>query len=186
MSFDEAKATEAAALFLKLRGGRMHYMKLIKLLYLADRTALLRWGIPITTDTYVSMDHGPVVSRIYDLVRRKIEGHEWNTFISEPLGDAGKEVELIKPEVPRAHLSRAEENLIRKVFEKYGRWNRYKLRDFVLHKLPEWHDPEGTSLPISISDILRAGGEKDEREIEAIERELTAARRVEDTFRQRA
>ena len=32
----------------------MSYMKLIKLLYLADREALARWGRPITTDQYVS------------------------------------------------------------------------------------------------------------------------------------
>lgn len=28
----------------------MHYLKLLKLLYLADRRALLRWGIPVTWD----------------------------------------------------------------------------------------------------------------------------------------
>jgi hypothetical protein len=43
---DPEKATEAAAKFLKLRGGRMSYLKLIKLLYLLDREALLRWGRP--------------------------------------------------------------------------------------------------------------------------------------------
>ena len=39
LQFDEAKATQAAAFFLQLRGGQMHYIKLIKLLYLADREA---------------------------------------------------------------------------------------------------------------------------------------------------
>ncbi len=75
LRFDEEKATEAAALILSLRGGQMHYMKLIKLLYLLDREALSRWGIPVTTDTYVSMDHGPVVSAIYNLIRRVQSRH---------------------------------------------------------------------------------------------------------------
>ena len=35
---------------LKSRAGRMSYMKLIKLLYLADREALGRWGRSITGD----------------------------------------------------------------------------------------------------------------------------------------
>ena len=48
----------------------MSYLKLIKMLYFLDREALLRWGRPVTTDRYVSMDNGPVVSRIYDLIRR--------------------------------------------------------------------------------------------------------------------
>jgi hypothetical protein len=32
-------------------------LKLIKLLYLLDREALLRWGRPVTADRYVSMDN---------------------------------------------------------------------------------------------------------------------------------
>ena len=59
--FNERRATEAAARFLKLRGGRMSYLKLIKLIYFLDREALLRWGRPVTGDRYVSMDNGPVV-----------------------------------------------------------------------------------------------------------------------------
>jgi uncharacterized phage-associated protein len=69
--FNEAKATQAAARLLKLRGGSMSYIKLMKLLYLADREALIRWGRPITTDRYVSMDNGPVLSRIYNLIRNE-------------------------------------------------------------------------------------------------------------------
>lgn len=42
--FDEMKATQAAALFLELAGGRENYTKLIKLLYLLDREALIRQG----------------------------------------------------------------------------------------------------------------------------------------------
>ena len=38
--FNERKATEAAAHLLALRGGQMHYLKLLKLLYIADREAL--------------------------------------------------------------------------------------------------------------------------------------------------
>src|SRR5947209_17144171 len=98
LRFDERRATEAAARFLKLRGGRMKYLKLIKLLYFLDREALLRWGRPVTTDRYVSMYNGPVVSRIYNLIleepapgtdsiwRRHISAAtEWEvTLIAEP------------------------------------------------------------------------------------------------------
>ena len=184
LRFDERKATEASALFLSLRGKRMHYMKLIKLLYLADRAAILRRGIPITTDSYVSMDHGPVVSNIYDLIRRKMEGPTWAEYISEPMGDGNKEVRLLK-DVKLSSLSRAEEKLISETFEKYGHWNRYRLRDFVLHKLPEWQDPEGTSIPITIADIMKAGGE-DNREIAAVEKELNAVGRAERLFHRQA
>src|SRR5579864_4403328 len=86
--FNETKATQAAAQLLRLRGGRMSYVKLVKLLYLADREALIRWGRPITTDHYVSMDEGPVVARIYDLIRNEPSPNSvkiWGKFISGPV-----------------------------------------------------------------------------------------------------
>ena len=48
--FDEVKATQAAAKLLKQSGGSLSHMALIKLLYRADREAIRRWGLPITTD----------------------------------------------------------------------------------------------------------------------------------------
>jgi hypothetical protein len=43
----------------------------------------------------------------------------------------------------------------------------WELRDYA-HTLPEWRDPQGSSLPIQIGDILRAEGmsEEDVREVE--------------------
>ncbi len=70
-----------------LRGCRMSYMKLLKLLYLAARGALLAHGRPITYDRYVSMDHGPVLSQTYNLiVAEQSQGQPpsyWRQFISQ-------------------------------------------------------------------------------------------------------
>ena len=53
LRFREAKTTQAAARLLTLRGGRMNYMKLLKLLYIVEREALLNWGRPVTADRCV-------------------------------------------------------------------------------------------------------------------------------------
>src|SRR4051812_27718977 len=85
--FREDKTTQAAALLLKWAGGRMNYMKLIKLLYLADRTALLRWGRPITFARPISMRHGPVLSEVLDLINEgqlAPETSAWRDTISAP------------------------------------------------------------------------------------------------------
>lgn len=165
--FNERKATEAAARLLELRGGQMHYLKLLKLLYIADREALARWGIPISHDSYVSMDHGPVLSQTYNLIR---DGGSriWSEHISAPYGDY--EIRLVgeKPLVQK--LSEAEEKLLDEVFARYGNANRWDLVDET-HKFPEWRDPHGSSLPISVGDILRALGEPEE-EVEAVVAEL--------------
>ena len=66
--FNQRKAAHAASVFLRLRGNKMSYLKLIKLLYLLDRTALERWERPVTGDRYVSMKLGPVLSNVRDLI----------------------------------------------------------------------------------------------------------------------
>ena len=167
--FNEAKATQAAARLLKLRGGRMSCVKLVKLLYLADREALIRLGRPITTDCYVSTDNGPVVSRIYDLIRNEPAPNSvriWARFISDPedyevslLGDPGE-----------GELSRAEEHLLDEVFEQHGQDSRWAIVDYT-YGLPEWTCPDGGALPIEYTDILRAA-HKTEAEISAIDEDL--------------
>lgn len=178
MRFDEAKATQVAALVLRLRGGRIHYLKLIKLLYLIDREALLRWGVLVTTDRHVSMDHGPVVSDIYKLIIEDKQKPIWAKYISQPLGDY--EVELLS-DFPTDRLSRAEEKLIEEVYAQYGYRNRWDLVDNVMHKLPEWTNPHGSAIPIHIREILQAGG-ADEEDIKAVLREKRAMESSENAL----
>ena len=177
LHFNEAKATQAAACFLRLRGGKMSYIKLIKLLYLLDREALLRWGRTVTTDRHVSMDKGPVVSQIYDLIREEQPpgsfGGYWRAYISAP---QDWEVRLLS-DPPGDELSRAEESLIEEIYRIHGTKSRWELVRYC-HDLPEWRDPEGSALPISYTDILRAGA-KPEDEIAAIDEELRNLAAVE-------
>ena len=67
--FSEQRVAQMAAYLLQKRGGRMAYIKLLKLLYLTDREAMMKWGESISGDCFVSMPHGPVLSQTYDLIR---------------------------------------------------------------------------------------------------------------------
>ena len=68
-------------------------------------------------------------------------------------------------------LSEAEIALLDEIFKIHGRKSRWDLVGLI-HKLPEWVDPEGSAIPISYRDILKAGGKSD-LEIAAIESELS-------------
>lgn len=178
LRFREDKATQAAALFLELRGGDMSYLKLQKLLYLLDRESLLRWGQPITYDSYVSMNKGPVLSQTLDLITSDDDPEHpsyWRKYISPPRGDfeVGSQAKA-----PVESLSPAECDLIRELFGKYGKMGRYEIVHFT-HTLPEWQHPNGTSIPIEIDDILRANGYS-EQEIEDIKSDLEAAETAHD------
>ena len=82
--FNQRKAAQAAAYLVRLHGGQINLMALLKLLYLADRTALVETGYTITGDHMVSMPHGPVLSYIYDSSKwGKMEDDPWYEYISE-------------------------------------------------------------------------------------------------------
>jgi uncharacterized phage-associated protein len=162
--FDERKAAQAAAYLLKRHHGRLNYMKLIKLLYLADRKALLDLGNPITGDRMMSMPKGPVLSGILDLInwgRRRSETSVWLQYVSEPIGyDVTLAAEGISiDELDR--LSESERQVLDEIDEEYGRVDKWSLVELT-HRLPEWHDPRGSSLPIDPAEILREEGRSEE------------------------
>lgn len=162
LHFREERTTQAAARLIQLEGGTINHMKLIKLLYIAERRALLRWGRPITFDWYVSMPHGPVLSFTLDKINQQAApGSEsyWHRYISER---RNHEISLKDAsEIPNDQLSPAEEALLDEVYAEFGKLNQWELRDYS-HTLPEWQDPKGSRLPIRIEDILLSEGLSDD------------------------
>jgi len=171
LRFREERTTQAAAYLLNLRGGRMSYMKLIKLMYFADRKALLELGRPITFDQWVSMPHGPVLSRTYDLIAAEPDPDDpsyWRQFITTDL--ANYEVELSQ-DAPHDQLSAAEEEILKSVFDQWGSRSRWDVRD-ASHELPEY-TPTFSSVRIPYRDVLILEG-RTEEEARAIECDLEA------------
>jgi uncharacterized phage-associated protein len=172
-TFDERKAVQAAARLISQGGGEMNYMALIKLLYLVDREALLRWGRPVTGDMIVSMKHGPVLSRVFDLVSQKRQDRPksvWHSFIPRP---APYVYTVRFSGVPETSaLSEAEVALIDEIFAKHRGLSESELVELT-HRLPEWSDPGKTSVAIPFERILKLG-RKSDCEIAAIAGEAAA------------
>ena len=59
----------------------MSRIKVLKLLYIADRKSLELWERPITFDTYYSMKEGQVLSGVLDLINNKIQNPLWQQYI---------------------------------------------------------------------------------------------------------
>jgi uncharacterized phage-associated protein len=130
-------------------------MALLKLLYFADRQALLEHGMPITGDRMVSMPQGPVLSRILDFITwgkaNNFRSSPWFDYVSEA---DGYDVRVVK-EGDTDELSRYELRVLESIDRQFGKLDRFVLRD-ISHQLPEWQDPHWSSLPIDPADILRA------------------------------
>ena len=68
VKFDKTK-TLNALLYVANRVQRKDFHKIFKVIYFADRQHLADWGRPITGDTYIAMEAGPVPSRLYDMLK---------------------------------------------------------------------------------------------------------------------
>lgn len=174
MAFSEKKITEAAGYLLRLSGGSQSHMKLLKLLYIADRRALARWGFFVSDDNHVSMEYGPVLSNTYNLIKGQMDGAFWRSHISPRVNN---QVRLLKG-TSTDSLSRAEERLLDEVFAEFGDIEPFELSKMTHEQFPEWQDPGKSSIPISPREILEAQNVPD-NEIREILQELRISGNVE-------
>ncbi|RLJ18062.1 hypothetical protein DJ030_12675 [bacterium endosymbiont of Escarpia laminata] len=178
--FNESKTTQLAAYFLQKSKGEMFLLKLMKLLYIADRESFRRYGHPISYDNFVSMDHGPVLSRTYSLMNGMVldTSGEWNSMISPRNGHKISIVD--ESEVSFDELSDAEMEIADAVFVEYGHIPRFRLAE-ITHSFSEWKNPDSSSLRISYMDILKALGYKD-GEIQQSIQHMQHQQAVDDFF----
>lgn len=158
--FDERRAAEAAAFLLFRAGGRLPLIKLVKLMYLAERLSLQRYGEPLTGDRLVAMTHGPVLSMTYDHINGALPSVEggWETWIADRAGhvvalrDASK---IRSPEQDLLRLSDSDVEVLGEVWEQFGHWDRWDLVKYThSDACPEWEDPDGSSRPISYESLF--------------------------------
>lgn len=158
--FSEKKAAQAAAYFLfQVRGSRLPILKLMKLLYLAERRSYELYGEPLIGDKLVSMEHGPVLSRTLNRINGMTFSEEggWSTWISDRDGyDVGlADASMIRsPEEDLLELSDADLNVLAETWSQFGHMDKYKIRDYTHDKCPEWQDPDGSSVPIPVERLL--------------------------------
>ncbi|HVA65802.1 MAG TPA: Panacea domain-containing protein [Elusimicrobiota bacterium] len=174
--FNETKAVQAAALFAARTGNQINYMKLIKLIYLLDREALKRWGVPIVGGNYVSMDQGPVASPVLDAIKSPAQKFPlWTSHFRKE----GYDVRLIHGIEPD-DLSPAELEVLDWVFSRFGAMDQWQLVYYTHENCGEWVDPQGTSLPIKPSAILQNVGKTEQ--IDVLAAELSRIELVDKLF----
>jgi uncharacterized phage-associated protein len=71
-NFNQTKALEAIV-FIAQRWRGITPFFLAKVLFFTDRNHLRDYGRPVTGDTYIAMDDGPVPSHVYDIVKDNLD-----------------------------------------------------------------------------------------------------------------
>jgi uncharacterized phage-associated protein len=155
--FNIAKTIQASAVLLKAEPARrMGRLRLLKLLYIADRETLAERARPITGDRPVAMDNGPVLTITYDLIKgQDYLTPEWDKYIGRESRDV---VLLNEPGV--GDLSRYEIIKLHDVARRFQDHDDWDVAEFT-HTFSEWikNKPSPkSSNPIPIDDILAATG----------------------------
>ena len=160
MRFDAMKAVEAAAVIARRDGKRLSRMRLLKLLYITERSLAKTSSRRLIRDRLVAMDHGPLHSNVYDMIKG-VSKHStiWSTYFTNI---NARDLELTKePEL--LLLSRHEIEALNKVVD-----DCHQLDDWALskatHKFEEWikrYTPQ-SSTEIKYKHMTNAVGRSDE------------------------
>jgi uncharacterized phage-associated protein len=175
--FGTRKIVEAAGVLLRSsQHGRMGRLRLLKLLYIADRESLRETGRPIVGTKLVAMDLGPVHSEVYDLIKGAGHGSEvWSQFINS----GSRDLKLVAdPGI--MGLSRYEVEKLQETAAAYRGMSDAALAKLT-HGFEEWvkNHRASTSRPIPLGDVLRAiGRAEEEGEIVKDARQVAAFNRL--------
>ena len=167
LPFNAKKAVQAAAVLLKHSPGlQMPYLRLLKLLYIAERESLREVMRPVVGGRTVAMRQGPLHSDVYNLIKKQDD--PWVNHIRLDEYD----VELIS-DPGDSELCDFEVELLSRIAEMYRGFTEWQLVDLT-HGFEEWiktypdHEAR-TSHPIHLSDILDAVGLHDQKQAILIE-----------------
>lgn len=165
--FDKDAAQAAADFFTRQEGGRINKMKLVKLIYIAERTSLQETESPVFGGTYCSLAYGPVISEVLDA----LNGNYWPGLVLQQYN-----VALADGKQPSQDaLSEWGRELIARVYAQFGAMDQWTISEWTHREFAEWHDPgKGHREMISIRDIVPEGGEA----LEELAGELTYLREL--------
>lgn len=163
LEFDYKKATQAINYLIKKEGGKIEKLKLIKLVYLADRYHLRRYGRPIVNDTYFAMPLGPVGSSVKDIA-------EFSDFLAQEEVDyaskfisRGQQMHTVVSlaEVDNKVFSQSELEALEFAYKEFGKDTPINLVN-ITHNYPEWtkfkaalESKETTREPMNYTDFFK-------------------------------
>lgn len=159
---DTPKAVQAiGVLLMQDRSRTLSKMRVLKLLYIAERECIGEFGRPLLGARTVAMPHGPLHSGVLDLINgQHIDAAEFTEHFSrfgyQIAADDDPGVSLLSP---------AEIAKLREVSDRHASDGDWSLAHDTTHKFKEWLDnyEEGASTEIPMEDIIEAVGRGDDK-----------------------
>lgn len=161
------KATQALNYLARKKDGKINKMKAIKLIYLADRLHLRKYGRPIIGDEYWAMKLGPVGSH----TKRAAELDVPDSFLSyaqkyiQPTDN--KKQSFVSLKLADTNVfSKTDLECLESVYSAFGDKDQFELAE-LSHQYPEWkkHEKEINTgkkrVAMSYSDFFADGDKND-------------------------
>jgi uncharacterized phage-associated protein len=174
--FDIEKSAQCAHFFAEREGGEIEILKLVKLIYLADRRSLETRKIPISGGHYYSLKHGPVTSEVLDLINEGTpEGNSpWERLISDR---ANHKVAAVGSPGSYSALAPSEIEILNEVWDRFGTMSKWAVVEWTHRHCEEWADPDGGRLEIKARKLAEAFAWTDD-EVENFLEELNSTNRL--------
>ncbi len=159
---DHKKITQIINYFASKAGGKISKLKVLKLIFLADRYHLRKYGRLVSNDNYVAMKLGPVPSTAMDIAEAdSFLEPNWKKYVVEYLKthNSGMRIESIKP-TNAEYFSESDLEALDFAWNTFGHLTRWDISDFT-HEYPEFkkHLPalrSGSKVePINLEDFLK-------------------------------
>ncbi len=172
--FRSRKAAQVAAFFAVKNNGPIDKLKLIKLIYLAERQFVGNNHHPMLYDELYSLPHGPICSSTLNCIDGYLYEEMWAHFVAKN----GNRVVATKrfSNDDLDELSRAEIQCLLSTWDNYGYMTSSQLRNYTHEYCSEYTEIEKGRVPISYKAILEAFGDDD---AERVENRISDFRRLE-------
>ena len=146
-------------LYLAKRVKNPSIMSIAKLMYFADKTSLEEYGRFISGDSYVAMQHGPVPSSAYDLMKAARDGEQYG-FVIE--GDY--RIRALR-EANFDEFSDSDIACLERIVDIFGNYPAWQLREMSHDETwsEAWANASPkNSVPISVESIVNHFDEADD------------------------
>lgn len=167
--FNREKATQAILWLVHRNNGILNKLQLMKMVFLADREHLAKYGRPIVGGSYFTMKYGPVSSELLNYLDESLTND-----LAFKVEDS-YEVVAIKS-TGQDWLSQSDLDVLDDIYKKFGHLDQWKLseitHDFKAYKKNE--PPEGGRCPLPYEDFFLDFDDEARKMLELINEEQEA------------
>jgi uncharacterized phage-associated protein len=162
--YQSRKAAQISAFFAVKSDGMIEKLKLIKLIYIAEREYLFENRMAMLFDELYSLPHGPICSSTLNGIDGRIDDDIWSDFIAKN-GNIVVATKSFKRE-DLDELNDVEFDLLGDVWNRFGDMTASQIRNWSHENCPEYTEITSGRIPISYKSLMDALGDPESANVD--------------------